>query len=135
MLRLRSLVGVAAAFLAAGALTAQKAPSTRQSGRAQANHALDRANLDTTCAACDDFYTFSNGGWLKTAKIPPSYPSFGSFEALYDRNEAILHGILDTVSRDLRAPADLQPQKGTNAFRVAAYYDACMDTTRIETLG
>jgi hypothetical protein len=27
-----------------------------------ANHAIERANLDTTCAACTDFYTFANGG-------------------------------------------------------------------------
>lgn len=105
----------------------------RQSGRP--NRALDRANLDTTCAACDDFYTFANGGWLKKNTIPASYPSYGSFEALYDRNEAILHGILDTASRDLRGLPDRQPQKGTNAYRVAAYYDACMDTLAVEKLG
>ena len=124
----------AAAVLVAGpiGLSAQ-APVRQQATRA--NHALSRANLDTTCAACADFYTFSNGGWLKIAKIPPAYPSYGSFEALYDRNEAILHGILDTASRDLHGLPDRVPAKGTNAFRVAAYYDACMDTTQIDKLG
>ena len=29
---------------------------------------FDRANLDTTCMACDDFYEFANGGWLQRAK-------------------------------------------------------------------
>ncbi len=123
---------VAAFGTGAAGLAAQATPK-QQSSRAT-NHALDRANLDTACAACDDFYTFANGGWLKTAKIPPAYPSYGSFEALYDRNEAILHGILDTASRDLHGLPDRQPQPGTNAFRVAAYYDACMDTTQIEKL-
>src|SRR3954465_2802815 len=109
--------------------------SAQRGGPRATNRALDRANLDTTCAACDDFYTYANGGWLKKHTIPASYASYGSFEALYDRNEAILHGILDTASRDLHALPDRQPQKGTNAYRVAAYYDACMDTLAIEKLG
>jgi putative endopeptidase len=117
-------------------LLAAVASATAQRGGPRAtNRALDRANLDTTCAACEDFYTYANGGWLKKNTIPASYPSYGSFELLYDKNEAIMHGILDTVSRDLKAPPDLQPQKGTNAYRIAAYYDACMDTVQIEKLG
>jgi putative endopeptidase len=124
-----SLRGAMALLLCATSLLAQRNAPARQ------NRALQRANLDTTCAACDDFYTFANGGWLKTAKIPPSYSSYGSFEALYDRNEAILHGILDTASRDLHGLPDRQPQPGTNTFRVAAYYDACVDTLQIERIG
>ena len=58
---------------------------------------LDRANLDTTCEACDDFYQFANGGWLKRAKIPAAYPKFGSFQELYDQNEAVLHDILEAT--------------------------------------
>ena len=135
MLRFRQcLSAITAIAVVAGGLSAQKKGPLRQSA-SKANHALERANLDTACAACDDFYTFANGGWLKTAKIPPAYPSYGSFEALYDRNEAILHGILDTASRDLHGLADRMPPKESNAFRVAAYYDACMDTTRIDRLG
>jgi putative endopeptidase len=122
---------------AAATLNAQGNRQTRPASQRpqRANHALDRANLDTTCAPCDDFYTYANGGWLKKNTIPASYASYGSFEALYDRNEAILHGILDTASRDLRGLPDRQPQKGTNAYRIAAYYDACMDTVTIEKLG
>ena len=136
MLRFRQcLLAFVAIGLVATTVAAQKKAAARQSGRSPTNHALDRANLDTACAACDDFYTFANGGWLKTAKIPPSYPSYGSFEALYDRNEAILHGILDTASRDLHGLPDRMPAKGSNAFRVAAYYDACLDTVRIDALG
>src|SRR4051812_39970388 len=122
-------------FLPALAFAALASATAQRGGPRATNRALDRANLDTTCAACDDFYTYANGGWLKKHTIPASYASYGSFEALYDRNEAILHGILDTASRDLHALPDRQPQKGTNAYRVAAYYDACMDTLAIEKLG
>ena len=116
-------------------LVAVTTAGAQRGGQARTNRALDRANLDTTCAACEDFYTYANGGWLKKNTIPAAYPSYGSFEVLYDKNEAILHGILDTASRDLRGLPDRQPQKGTNAYRIAAYYDACMDTLQIERLG
>src|SRR4051812_28611752 len=122
-------------FLSALLLSAVASASAQRGGPRATNRALDRANLDTTCAACDDFYTYANGGWLKKNTIPAAYPSYGSFEVLYDKNEAILHGILDTASRDLRGLPDRQPQKGTNAYRIAAYYDACMDTVAIERLG
>src|SRR5690242_14792882 len=122
-------------FLPALLLAAVASASAQRGGSRATNRALDRANLDTTCAACDDFYTYANGGWLKKNTIPASYTSYGSFEVLYDKNEAIMHGILDTASRDLRGLPDRQPQKGTNAYRIAAYYDACMDTLQIEKLG
>ncbi|MEO7999353.1 MAG: hypothetical protein ABI852_18020, partial [Gemmatimonadaceae bacterium] len=60
--------------------------------------AIDPANLDTTCAACTDFYQFANGGWLKKTTIPASYSSFGAFEELNDRNRDQLHKLLDTYS-------------------------------------
>ena len=72
---------------------------------------LDRANLDTTCLACDDFYRFANGGWLKQAKIPAAYPEFGSFQELFDQNEAVLHDILTTsMARVKSRPAANGPR-------------------------
>jgi putative endopeptidase len=130
-----SMCAALALVIGATPLFAQTNAPARQASRPHVDRALQRSNLDTACAACEDFYSFANGGWLKTAKIPPSYPSYGSFEALNDRNEEILHGILDTLSRDMRGLPDRQPQTGTNAYRVASYYDACVDTVQIEKLG
>jgi len=96
------------------------------------NHALDRANLDTTCAACKDFYQFANGGWLKKTTIPAAYSSFGSFRELADRNEAQLHKILDADAAAANAG------KGTptdGAWKAGAFYASCLDTAAIDKLG
>ncbi len=93
---------------------------------------LDRANLDSSCAACDDFYEFANGGWLSRAKIPAAYPEFGAFQELYDRNEATLHDILETSARNVKSG---QYKPGTGEWKVGAYYATCMDTLAIEQRG
>src|ERR1017187_2095019 len=96
------------------------------------NHDLDRANLDTTCAACKDFYQFANGGWLKTTTIPAAYSSFGSFRELADRNEAQLHKILDADAAAVNAGKD-KPADG--GWKVGAFYASCLDTAAIDRLG
>jgi putative endopeptidase len=117
----RSSVTIALALLVATAswLGAQ--------GPAQAT-ALDPANLDTSCSACTDFYQYANGGWLKRAKIPAAYPEFGAFQELYDRNEAVLHGILDTSAARARSGAY---KPGTGSWKIGTYYATCMDTVAI----
>ena len=93
---------------------------------------IERANLDTTCAACKDFYQFANGGWLKATPIPAAYPTWGSFIELSDRNETVLHRILDEASADV---ASKKVAVGTDRWKVGAFYGACMDTASIETRG
>ena len=70
--------------LAAVAAGAQSTPS----------RAIDRANMDTTCMACQDFYEYANGGWQTRATIPAAYAVWGSFQQLADKNEAVVHDIL-----------------------------------------
>ncbi|PYP73863.1 MAG: peptidase M13, partial [Gemmatimonadetes bacterium] len=59
---------------------------------------LDPANLDTSCAPCQDFYRYANGGWLARTALPPEYPSYGSFTELVERYNQTLRGIVDRLA-------------------------------------
>jgi putative endopeptidase len=93
---------------------------------------LDRANLDTSTRACQDFYQFANGGWLERAKIPGDYSSYGAFDQLFDQNQALLRTILDSSVVRVKSG---QVKPGTDEWKVGAFYSTCMDTTAIERLG
>jgi putative endopeptidase len=103
-----------------GQLTAVEAP-TRVPG-------IDLAALDRTVNACQDFYQFACGGWLKANSIPPSEPSWSRFNELAERNRQTLRSILE---------ADAQP--GTDRTpvqtKIGDYYAACMDEPAINQKG
>ncbi|HVH67573.1 MAG TPA: M13 family metallopeptidase [Gemmatimonadales bacterium] len=96
---------------------------------AQEHHGLDPANLDTSCAPCQDFYRYANGGWLARTPLPPEYPSYGSFVELIDRNNHTLRGIVDSLA----AKAPVRPKQTDQ--KLGAFYASCMDSAAVETAG
>ena len=106
--------------------------SVASAQRVVAAKAIDRANFDTTCAACDDFFTFANGGWVKRTSIPPDKTALGSFGILADKNNDVVHAILGEAAA---AVANGTAQPGTNTFKIGAYYASCMDSAAIEAAG
>ncbi|AHG87717.1 peptidase M13 [Gemmatirosa kalamazoonensis] len=96
---------------------------------------LDRTNMDTTCAACTDFFQFANGGWLKTAQIPAAYPRWGSFEMLADKNQLVLRQIVEESAA--QKPVAVADRKGAaaNVQKIGAFYRSCMDSATAERLG
>ncbi|NWJ40196.1 MAG: M13 family metallopeptidase [Geothrix sp.] len=96
---------------------------------AQSKPGVDPVNLDTTVRPCEDFYTFANGGWLKTHTIPSDKPRFGAFEEVSERNRAILKQILEETS------AKTTWAKGSVQQKVGDFYAAGMDEAAIEKRG
>ena len=37
---------------------------------------FDTSRMDTSVQACDNFYQYANGNWIKNTKIPAEYPSW-----------------------------------------------------------
>lgn len=85
--------------------------------------------MDTSVEACDIFYNFANGSWLKTNEIPATSSSWGSFDLLATRNREISRDILETAMKNTRAA------KNSDEQLIGDYYAACMDTEAIEAAG
>src|SRR5438270_10744588 len=76
----------------------------------------------------DDFEEYANGGWRKTAEIPPDRASTGVGLEVFERAEK--------RNADLvREAAAGNPQPDTPQGMIAAYYAAFMDTANIEKRG
>jgi len=39
---------------------------------------FDTSRMDTSVNACDNFYQYVNGNWLKKTEIPAAFPSWGA---------------------------------------------------------
>jgi putative endopeptidase len=90
---------------------------------------FDLSNLDRSVSPCNDFYQFAAGGWLKANPIPAAYAAWGTFNILQNRNQDVLHDILEQASKDKSAEANSNWQK------IGDFYATCMDERQIETLG
>jgi putative endopeptidase len=85
-------------------------------------HGIDPANLDTTCAACTDFYQYATGGWTKSHPVPAAFPRWGSFDELQERNRLVLREVLDAAVRDTATT------KNPNTRKVGIFYASCLDS-------
>ncbi|HEX2078853.1 MAG TPA: M13 family metallopeptidase [Longimicrobium sp.] len=89
---------------------------------------LDRRNLDESARACVDFYQYANGGWLSRNSIPADRSSWTAGAELNERNDSLLHRILEDAAA-ANAP------RGSVQQKVGDLYASAMDTARIEALG
>src|SRR5215472_6113877 len=91
-------------------------------------HGIDPANMDPSASACQNFYGYADGGWLKRNPIPPEYASWGTFNELGDRNREAQHKILERLAKEKGTP-------GSEAQKLGDFYASCMDETAIEAAG
>ena len=64
---------------------------------------IDTSLFDAGAAASEDFYRYVNGGWLDANPVPPEYGSWGAFHEVNERNQELLHRLLEAAA-DADAP-------------------------------
>ena len=90
--------------------------------------AFDTSRMDRSVDACDDFFQFANGNWVKNTTIPASQSRWGSFNILAESNRDVLHDILENAAK-------AKSKKGSNVQLIGDFYASCMDEAAIETAG
>jgi putative endopeptidase len=90
---------------------------------------LDMTALDPTVRPGDDFFRYANGAWLVRTTIPPDKPFMTEAQALRDRVELQLRGLIESAaSRAPHEPADV-------GGKVGAFYQSFMNQQLRDTLG
>jgi putative endopeptidase len=85
------------------------------------------ANFDTSVKPQDDFYDYAIGTWLKNTTIPADHDSVGSADEVYDRNQAILHGIVEKAAA-AKSPGFIEKLVGD-------FYFSGMDLATVDAVG
>ncbi|MDE7419691.1 MAG: M13 family metallopeptidase [Muribaculaceae bacterium] len=89
---------------------------------------LDPKGIDPNTPASKDFYRHVNKGWMDSHPLTPEYARYGAFNILNDSSN-------NRVRRIVTGLAATNPQKGTNAYKVATLYEQGMDSIRRNKLG
>jgi putative endopeptidase len=84
--------------------------------------------MDRSVAPGEDFFGYANGGWLKSAEIPPDRATYGV--------DAMLAELTDRRTDALiRKAAASHAPKGSEARKIGDYYQSFMDAAAIEQRG
>ncbi len=89
---------------------------------------LDKSAMDTTVKPGDNFWLYANGNWNKTAVIPSTENSTGSFFDLRKKSREAMQSLCETAAAT-KAPVGSVDQK------VGDMYASGMDTVTINKLG
>lgn len=89
---------------------------------------LDGKGLNKEVAPSADFYQHVNSKWMQDHQLTPEYSRYGQFNILNDSSN-------NRVRRIVTGLAATNPEKGTNAYKIATLYEQGMDSVRRNSLG
>lgn len=89
---------------------------------------LDPQGISKEIPAGTDFYHHVNKKWMEANPLTDEYSRYGMFNILNDSSN-------NRVRRIVTGLAATNPKPGTNAYKIAALYEAAMDSTRRNKLG
>ncbi|MDI9238426.1 M13 family metallopeptidase [Lysobacter sp. LF1] len=122
---LRLSLAIALGLVSVASLAADRPATKPELG----SFGVDLSARDLSVKPGDDFNRYVSGQWLKTYELKDYETSFGSFNALRDRSEEQVHGLIEGLQRrtDLKA--------GSNGQKVRDYYASYMDRTARDAAG
>jgi predicted metalloendopeptidase len=116
-----------ASAIALSACTQQGAePAQQQAKGSEVGVVL--ASMDKTARPGDDFFGYSNGGWVKNTPIPADRSSIGAFYVADQERERQTAELFKDILGS-------SPAAGTNEALIANYYNAYLNTDAIDRAG
>lgn len=89
---------------------------------------FDPKSIDANTSAAQDFYQHVNKGWMESHPLSAEHASYAQYDLLNDSSSNRIFRIVTNISKT-------NPQKGSNAFKIATLYEAAMDSSRRNRLG
>jgi putative endopeptidase len=83
--------------------------------------------MDTSADACQDFFAYACGGFLKTAVIPPDRASWGAPQEVDKSNEEFLLSVLQQ--------AEMSKEADPATTKIGDFFAACSDEDGVEKAG
>ena len=117
------------AFLASAlaGMAAVAAAASIEPGAAES--AVHVSWMDKKVDPLRDFYLYANGNFIRENPIPPAYSSWGVVRILNDRNQDIIHELLQAAA----ANTDAAP--GSEQRKIGDFYASGMDEAAVEKAG
>src|SRR5699024_6742593 len=95
----------------------------------EAMHGINPAYMDTTVSPSEDFYTYVNGNWMKSAEIPADRGRWGSFDELRIATSK------STLSASGAILEEGEPDMNSDVGKAVIFYSVAMDTNALDELG
>ncbi|GGD92401.1 peptidase M13 [Tsuneonella deserti] len=84
--------------------------------------------MDTSVKPGDDWFQYADGGWYKKTEIPADRSSVGGFFIADQQTEKNLEALIADIQKS-------EPEEGSEAAKVKAFYNAYLDTKAIDAAG